>query len=178
WGGGHWVPIALFALLGVVLLYFMGKPAPRVWRRSVSRLVELLPPRLLPFRRLPPPTRPDRTRRPRRQSSIIDRYVARQFLVSFGYGLGVATAIFVVVDLVETLSRYRPPLHVILEHFGYRLPAALHQALPIIVLVATVFVFMELQRYNELTALKASGLSLHRVSLPVLVLAEAVSVGA
>src|SRR5262249_49242470 len=93
------------------------------------------------------------------------------------YGLGAATAIFVVVDLVETLSRYRPPLRAILEHFGYRLPAALHQALPIIVLVATVFLFMELQRYNELTALKASGLSLHRVRLPVSARGGAVSVG-
>ena len=178
WGGGHWVPIALFALLGAVLLYFTAKPAPRAWRRSVTRLVELLPARLWPFRRLPTGPRPDRTRRHRRQSSLIDLYVARQFLIYFGFGLGAATAIFVVVDLVETLSRYRPPLHAVLEHFGYRLPAALHQALPTIVLVATVFLFMELQRHNELTALKAAGLSLHRVSLPVLVLAGAVSVGA
>src|SRR5258705_267025 len=79
---------------------------------------------------------------------------------------------------VAAVSRSRPPLQAILEHFGYRLPAALHQALPTIVLVATVFLFMELQRYNELTALKALGLSLHRVSLPVLVLAGAASVGA
>jgi len=176
WGGRHWVPIALFALLGVVLLYFTAHSAPPAWRRGVSRLLQLLPARLSPFRRLPTGPRRDRTRRLRRQSSIIDRYVARQFLIYVGYGLGLATAIFVVVDLVETLSRYRPPLQAILEHFGYRLPAALHQALPIIVLVATVFLFMELQRYNELTALKALGLSLHRVSLPVLVLAGAASV--
>jgi LPS export ABC transporter permease LptG/LPS export ABC transporter permease LptF len=178
WGGRHWVPIALFALLGVVLLYFTAHSAPPAWRRGVSRLLQLLPARLSPFRRLPTGPRRDRTRRLRRQSSIIDRYVARQFLIYVGYGLGLATAIFVVVDLVETLSRYRPPLQAILEHFGYRLPAALHQALPIIVLVATVFLFMELQRYNELTALKALGLSLHRVSLPVLVLAGAASVAA
>ena len=44
--------------------------------------------------------------------------------------------------------------------------------------MATIFLFMELERYRELTALKAAGLSLHRISLPVLVLAGAVSVGA
>jgi lipopolysaccharide export system permease protein len=90
----------------------------------------------------------------------------------------VATAIFIVVDLIETLSRYEPPLHAVLEHFAYRLPAALHQALPIIVLVATIFLFMELERHHELTAMKAAGLSVHRVSVPVLVLAGMVSVGA
>ncbi|MGH7343307.1 MAG: LptF/LptG family permease, partial [Candidatus Rokuibacteriota bacterium] len=53
---------------------------------------------------------------------------------------------------------------------------ALHQASPIVVLTATVFLFMELERHHELTALKAAGISLHRVSLPILVLAGAVSV--
>ena len=87
-----------------------------------------------------------------------------------------AAAIFIVVDLVETLSRYEPPLRAILQHFAYRLPAALYQALPIVVLTATVFLFMELEKHHELTALKAAGISLHRASLPILVLAGAVSV--
>jgi LPS export ABC transporter permease LptF/LPS export ABC transporter permease LptG len=179
WGGGRWVPIILFALVGTVLLYFTVAPAPPAWRRGGARLLELLPARLSPFQRRPIVARPRQMRRlRRRQSSLVDRYLARQFLVYFAYGLGITTAIFVVVDLVETLSRYEPPLYAILEHFVYRLPAALHQALPIVVLTATVFLFMELERHHELTALKAAGISLHRVSLPILVLAGAVSVGA
>jgi len=181
WGGGRWVPIIVFGLVGGVLLYFTVEPAPRGWRRFAARVLDLLPTRssLPSLRRLTPASgRPRNLRRRRYLSSLIDRYLARQFVVYFGYGLGVATAIFVVVDLVETLSRYEPSLRAILKHFAYRLPAALHQALPIIVLVATIFLFMELERYRELTALKAAGLSLHRISLPVLVLAGAVSVGA
>jgi LPS export ABC transporter permease LptF/LPS export ABC transporter permease LptG len=178
WGGGRWLPIILFALLGGLLLYFTVVPAPKAWRRFAAGVLELLPARLSPFRSRSVATRPSHTRRRRRQSSLIDRYLARQFLAYFAYGLGVTTAIFIVVDLVETLSRYEPPLHAILEHFVYRLPAALHQALPIVVLTATVFMFMELERHHELTAMKAAGISLHRVSLPVLVLAGAVSVAA
>jgi LPS export ABC transporter permease LptG len=179
WGGGYWVSTALFMLFGLVLLYFTVKPAPPAWRRRVSRLGELLPACFLLFRRPQAGPRRERTRRSRRrQSSLIDRYLARRFLVYLGYGLAMATAVFIVVDLIETLSRYRPTLHAAVEHFAYRLPAALLQALPIIVLVATVFLFMELQRYHELTAFKAAGLSLHRVSLPVLAVAAAVSVGA
>src|SRR5215470_2114020 len=178
WGGGYWVSTALFMLFGLVLLYFTVKPAPPAWRRMVTRLRALLLARLLFFRRPQGGPRRARSRRSRRQSSLIDRYLARRLLVYLGYGLATATAIFIVVDLVETLSRYRPTLHAAVEHFAYRLPAALLQALPIIVLVATVFLFMELQRYHELTAFKAAGLSLHRVSLPVLAVAAAVSVGA
>ena len=175
WGGGHWVPIVLFALLGTVLLYFTVAPAPRAWRRGGARLLALLPAKLSPLRS-PAGARRRRTRRERRLSSLVDRYLARQFSLYFAYGLMVATAIFVVVDLVETLSRYEPPLRAILAHFAYRLPMAVHQALPIVVLVATVFLFMELERHHELTALKAAGVSVHRVSLPVLILAGAVSI--
>jgi LPS export ABC transporter permease LptG/LPS export ABC transporter permease LptF len=178
WGGGRWLPIILFGLLGAVLLYFTVTPAPRVWRRGVARLSGLLPAELSWPRRSPGTGRRREVRRHRQLSSLIDRYLARQFFVYFTYGLAVATAIFIVVDLIETLSRYEPPLHAVLEHFAYRLPAALHQALPIIVLVATIFLFMELERHHELTAMKAAGLSVHRVSVPVLVLAGMVSVGA
>jgi lipopolysaccharide export system permease protein len=47
-----------------------------------------------------------------------------------------------------------------------------------IVLVATVFLFLALTRDRELDAMKAAGISLYRVSLPVLLLAGLLSVGA
>jgi len=50
-----------------------------------------------------------------------------------GIGLAVAATLFVVVDLLQTLDRFirnKPPLIFILEHFVYRLPAALQQGLP------------------------------------------------
>jgi len=81
-----------------------------------------------------------------------------------------------VVDLVETLSRYQPPLHAVLKHFAYRLPAALHQVCPSSCSWRPSFLFMELGRHHELTALKAAGMSVHRVSVPVLFLAAGVSV--
>ena len=178
WGGGRWIPIIGFALVGAVLLYFTVRPTPRWWRHAWDRLGNLVPTRLPVLRRRSPAGVRRREIRRRHLSSLVDRYLARQFAVYFAYGLAVATAIFIVVDLVEVLSRYEPPLHAVLEHFAYRLPSALHQALPIVVLVATVFLFMELERHHELTAMKAAGLSLHRVSVPVLILAGAVSVAA
>ena len=54
----------------------------------------------------------------------------------------VAAVLFVVIDLLQTLDRYlriKPPLLYVVEHFAYRLPAALHDGLPVIVLVATIF---------------------------------------
>jgi lipopolysaccharide export system permease protein len=81
--------------------------------------------------------------------------------------------LFVVVDLAQTLDRFlrvKPPIAYILEHFVYRLPAWLHDGLPIVMLVATIFLFLTLTRYHELTALKAAGVSLYRISAPIILL--------
>src|SRR5262249_8838078 len=112
---------------------------------------------------------------------IIDRYVLRQFLTFIGTGLAVTSALFVVVDLLQTLDRYlrvKPPLVYVVEHFVYTLPVALHQGLPIVMLVATIFLFLTLTRWHELTALKAAGISLYRASMPVLVTGLLVAVPA
>ncbi len=122
------------------------------------------------------PERPARRPRhhaggPRDSTHIIDRYLVREYVGFMGIGLAVAAVLFIVVDLVKTLDKYlrvKPPLTYILEHFAYRLPAALHDGLPVVMLVATIFLFLTLSRYHELTALKAAGVSLYRVSAPVL----------
>jgi lipopolysaccharide export system permease protein len=44
-------------------------------------------------------------------------------------------------------------------------------------LVATIFLFLTLSRYHELTALKAAGMSLYRASAPIMLLAVVVAVG-
>jgi lipopolysaccharide export system permease protein len=50
--------------------------------------------------------------------------------------------------------------------------------MPIIVLVATILLFLTLNRFHELTALKAAGVSLYRISAPVLLVGLGVAVGA
>jgi lipopolysaccharide export system permease protein len=55
-------------------------------------------------------------------------------------------------------------------------PVALHEGLPVVMLVATLFLFLTLNRHHELTALKAAGISLYRVSAPILGLGLAVAV--
>src|SRR5256886_17173405 len=72
----------------------------------------------------------------------------------------------------------KPPLIYIFEHFLYRLPAALHEGLPVVMLVATIFLFLSLSRFHELTAMKAAGISLYRVSAPVLLMGLSVAVSA
>jgi LPS export ABC transporter permease LptG/LPS export ABC transporter permease LptF len=166
-----WLPNGLFAATGLVML----TSAAREWR--APRLAPLWRALEAVRRRLP---RGRSTRAPaaggapaRHSTHIIDRYLIREFLAFLALGLAVVASLYVVVDLVQTLDKFlriKPPLVYILEHFVYRVPGALHDGLPVVMLVATIFLYLTLTRYHELTALKAAGVSLYRVSAPVLLL--------
>ena len=90
-----------------------------------------------------------------------------------------AAALFIVIDLLQVLDRFlrvKPPFIYIVEHFVYRLPQALHDGLPVVVLVATIFLFLALSQFHELTAMKAAGISLYRASAPILILGFGIAV--
>ncbi len=159
-----WTPNALYLLVGSGLLL----ATLREWRSPrltlAWRLLELA------ARWRPRPRRREvlrRTGEARDSTHIVDRYLLRECLLLMAFGLGVASVLFVVVDLLERLDR-----------FPYRLPGALHDGLPIIMLLATIFLFLTLSRHHELTALKAAGVSLYRVSAPILALGLSVSASA
>jgi LPS export ABC transporter permease LptG len=174
-----WAPNIVFAVIGLVLLVATA----REWRvpqltfawRALDALRRLVPGRT---------AEPDAARvgrGPTDSTHILDRYLMREFLAFAGIGLAVAAALYVIVDLGETLNRFlriKPPLAYIIEHFLYRLPSALHQGLPVVMLVATIFLFLSLSRFHELTAMKAAGISLFRVSAPVLLMGLSVAVSA
>jgi len=170
-----WAPNVLFATVGVGLLVATARewkwPAmPLVWR-ALGGLWRLAPGRAWGAAR--------HTIVARDSTHIVDRYLVREYVTFMAIGLGVAATLFVVIDLLQTLDRYlrmKPPLIYIFEHFAYRLPAALHEGLPVVMLVATIFLFLTLTRYHELTALKAAGVSLYRVSAPILGLGLGVAV--
>ncbi|HEY3065046.1 MAG TPA: LPS export ABC transporter permease LptG [Methylomirabilota bacterium] len=172
-----WAPNIAFAGIGSGLLAWTAIERRPLRLTALWKLVDAVRRRLprLPVRRLRfSPTEP------RDSTHIIDRYLVREFLSFLVIGLSVATVLFFVIDLIQTLDRFlrvKPPLRYIAEHFLFRLPAFLHEGLPVIMLVATIFLFLTLSRYHELTALKAAGMSLYRVSAPILTLACLIAVG-
>ena len=179
---GIWLPNVLFLSVGMVLLWGTTAGLPVGWTHWLWRLRDAARARMPALSFLRRPAAPGETTRRRRASTfIIDRYLLREYVKYLGIGLGVGAVLFVVVDLLQTLDRFlriKPPFVYIVQHFVFRLPGALYDGLPIVVLVATVFLFLALTRAHELDALKAAGVSLYRVSVPVLLLALFLSVAA
>ncbi|MDD5543717.1 MAG: LPS export ABC transporter permease LptF [Acidobacteriia bacterium] len=111
---------------------------------------------------------------------IIDEYILRGF---FGYLLLSLLAfimIFIIFTLFELISdivrNHVSPMTVIL-YFVYLIPQIIYWVAPIAVLVATLVNFGLLTKTNQITAMKASGLSLYRLSVSLLFSAALISVG-
>jgi lipopolysaccharide export system permease protein len=105
--------------------------------------------------------------------SIIDRYIGKLFLGFFVGGLVVFVTLFVTVDLMT--NRYSAPTGALLEYYALMTPGVVYQMIPVACLLATVFTLSTLSRNNELVALFSSGLSLARISTPILVLVVLIS---
>ena len=110
--------------------------------------------------------------------SRLDQYVGLTFLRYLVFAIGSAYMLYGIVELkglVDGLLRTRQPVGLLLQYFQYFAPGVLHIVLPISCLVGSVVAFTLLARTGELTAIKASGTSMRRVTVPVLVLTAALS---
>ena len=103
----------------------------------------------------------------------LDRYVTSFFLWHFVFCLLAVLGLYVVV---ETFSR----LDDFVEHKGLgaqlywigmyhlcQLPVLVSQFLPIVVLLAGIIALARLAYYNELSAMKAAGVSIYRTLVPI-----------
>ena len=107
---------------------------------------------------------------------LIDRYVfvsyVRVFLICFGGLFGM----YVVGDFVNNLTEFLDLgrrsgslLHVLSQHYGPSLPWFFDMTSPIAGLIASVFTVTWLQRYSELTALMAGGITRWRIVRPLMI---------
>jgi len=109
---------------------------------------------------------------------ILERYIGVQFLKYYGFALLVFVGMYVLVEFferVDDFAEYNAAAWDVLRYFIYRLPLIFEQIGPVSLLVPTTITFTLLAKYNELTAMKACGVSLLRLSLPVLGLGLVIS---
>ena len=110
--------------------------------------------------------------------SLIDRYLARTFLYTLGFALLAFVLVFVIVDLIENLDKYIDHDASLRDVFYYYVcftPFIVVLTLPVAMLLSTLFSLGTLSKYNELTAIKANGVSLYRILLPIFGIAFLVS---
>ncbi len=111
---------------------------------------------------------------------ILYRYIFREHIGPFFFGLSVIMFILVMDFILEILNLIIGKglnALVILQVFGLNLAWMLALAIPMAVLVSTLMAFGRLSQDNEITALKAGGVSLYRVILPALIASIIIACG-
>ena len=96
---------------------------------------------------------------------ILTRYLLRAHFGPFIFSLSVLTGLLLINTVArrfQDLAGKGLPLSIITEVFVLSIPYTLALTLPMSVLVAVLYVFSQLTADNEITALKASGVSLVR----------------
>ncbi len=108
------------------------------------------------------------------------RYVIREFLKIFFLCLSSLILIYMVVLFLQKMTaihRYDASFYLIFEYLLDKIPEITFQwTLPYAVLLAILLTLGNLSRHSEITALKAGGISLYRITLPLFLIILFVSI--
>ena len=101
---------------------------------------------------------------------VLHRYIFREILVPFAFGLSVFTGILLIARLLRLIelvvTRGVPALN-ILRLLGYIMPAFLEVTVPMAMLLSILVAFGRLSADSEMIAMRSSGLSLYQLVRPV-----------
>ena len=177
---GMWGPNLLFLLAGTYLFIRTARESPLFRLRSGSGRKS---PKMIVMRvRLTPGVRKLASwKRPRlalRFPDILDRYISRKFLAIFALVFMALLSISIIVTFFERIDNvyeHNKPMLMLFRYIQYCLPQFGHFILPVSVLTTALLALGLLTKSNEITAMKACGISVYRLILPVVLLAAAAS---
>jgi LPS export ABC transporter permease LptG/LPS export ABC transporter permease LptF len=101
---------------------------------------------------------------------ILDEYVVREFLNMFFLvlaGFVLLMLVFTFFELVGDILRNHIPLTTVGEYLINLTPSMLYTIAPLAVLIAVLVTFGVLNRNSEIVAMKATGISLYRLVVPI-----------
>jgi LPS export ABC transporter permease LptG/LPS export ABC transporter permease LptF len=178
-----WIPNAVFALIGLTLLIRLERPGQRDWVGSVRGAIERMFARLrgglasggqaarsIVRPRLRFPLLPQ----------IFDTYVLGTFVFYFVLLLVsfvLMTLVYTFFELLNDIVRNQIPMSMVFQYLFFLTPKLIYDSTPVSVLVTVLITFGILTKHNEITAFKASGVSMYRLALPVLFAAALLSGG-
>ena len=175
---GVWQANLLFALCGIVLLRQMATGGAALSARtSLGNWFRLRAEESTASAgpiRLTARKRATRGRFP----LILDEYVLREFFLTFVMVLVTFVMLMLIFTFFELLSdiiKNKTPLVTVGEYLINLTPSMIYLITPLSVLIGVLVVFGIMNRNSELTAMKATGISLYRITVPVVAIAALLS---
>jgi len=100
---------------------------------------------------------------------LIDKYLLKTFVVPLAYCFATFSLVFIIFDLFSTLDDFldaKTPIPLVIKYYLTLLPSMVVYVLPISLLLGVLYSLSSLTKNNELTAMRACGISLNRLMVP------------
>jgi len=126
------------------------------------------------------PLNVQRRRYATRFPALFDRYITLRLVPPLLLVLGSSALLYIVIDLsdrVEDMAKNHVPADVILAYYANLVPQVFLDVTPMALMIAVLILLSVLERQHELTALKAAGISLYRLIVPILLIAAVSAAG-
>lgn len=110
---------------------------------------------------------------------LLDKYILKEFLKYFVIIFLAFIALFLIVDFFERIRMflsYNASMIKMASYFLFSTPMIISYVLPPAVLLTTLITFSSLSKFNEITAMKANGINIYRITLPILFFASIAAV--
>ena len=176
-----WGPNVIFAVVGAALMRRLDLPGDRDLVASAKGWFSTLwAPVRGKFEQAPVASAPSRLGRLNLLPQIVDAYILSSFLFYFALLLAsfvMMTHIFTFFELLGDIIKNKIPMARVLTYLFFLTPKLIYDSTPISVLVAVLVTFGVMSKNNEVTAFKATGVSLYRLSMPVLLASLVLSAG-
>ncbi len=110
--------------------------------------------------------------------TLLLRYILKQFILTAIFSLITFIFIFVLVNLIENIDDFidqNVPVEIVFQYYLAFIPEIIKLVTPVAILFSTLFTTGKFSNTNELTAMKAAGMSLYRYMFPLVAVALLVS---
>jgi LPS export ABC transporter permease LptG/LPS export ABC transporter permease LptF len=110
---------------------------------------------------------------------ILDEYILREFVAMFALvlaGFVLLMIVFTFFDLVGDILRNHPAPSIVGEYLLNLTPSMIYLITPLAVLIAALVTFGVMNRNSEIIAIKAAGISLYRLIIPIVTMAAVLAV--
>jgi LPS export ABC transporter permease LptG len=180
---GSWMGNIFFFLCGLVLLWRVDRMPLEIgnlaggWNSLLQKLQSVGSGRR-PFvvRQAAGGSRVHRRRFSARFPLILDNLILRDFVLYLALIMAsflVLALVFTFFELLTDIVRNKVPLLMVAEYLWDLSPSMIYLMAPMAVLLGVLITFGLLDKSSELIAMKASGFSIYRAALPVIVLCAA-----
>ncbi len=173
---GMWGPNIIFGI-GAVFIFFLSSKESFRWSFSFLSLLKRKEKLLSNVKTRA--VRPQRLRYFLRFPNILDRYIIKKFLSIFLLIFFSMISVFIIItffEKIDTIYAHNKTIHDFLTYLWYCIPEFINYTLPICAMASSLLCLGFLAKTNEITAMKASGMSIYRIIAPVVFLSFMVCV--